>query len=76
MTAAVQSNIVASIPDLSGVEFATSADGNLRLSHRELFDCLTLERWTELDAAVTALALQVQVVDELEHCGHALVLAG
>lgn len=34
MTAALQSNMANSTPDLSGVEFATSADGLARGPHR------------------------------------------
>lgn len=55
------------------VRSRTRRRSNPRLSHLELLDGLTFERWRDLDTVVRTLALQEQVLDELEHCDHKTV---
>ncbi|MFN3508513.1 MAG: hypothetical protein ACK4ZU_13600 [Allorhizobium sp.] len=45
----------------------------LRLYHQELADRLAFDRWGELDAVASRLAVQEQIIDALEHCGDAPV---
>lgn len=46
-----------------------------RLYHQELADRLVFERWGELDTLASRLAMQEQIIDELERCGDAPVLS-
>lgn len=44
-----------------------------RLYHQELADRLAFERWGELDTLASRLAVQVQVIAALKHCGDGFV---
>ena len=45
-----------------------------RLHHQEFADRLAFERWGELDALASRLAVQDQIIDELADCDNASVL--